>query len=175
MSWVDLSMDFVLGLPRLKNGKDSILMTYKVDDACLVTNLFFKEVIRSRDLPRMITSNRDSKLLHHFWRILWSKLGTKLLFSIVCHPQINGQTKVTNKTLSKCLGVMGKINSITSHTPFELVYGFNRLTLLDLLSLRNMNAMCILTLKRRLRNFLRGLIKGKYKKLLKKVIKFWFT
>ncbi|RDX77493.1 hypothetical protein CR513_42378, partial [Mucuna pruriens] len=70
---------------------------------------------------RTIVSNRDSKFLVHFWRSLWSRLETKLLYSIICHPQTDGQTKV--------------FNAITSYSPLELPYGFNPFSSLDLFSL----------------------------------------
>jgi len=125
----------------------------KVDDACFVENLFFKEVVTLHGLPKSIVSDKDSKFLSHFWRTLWGKLGTKLLFSTTCHPQTDGQKEVVNRTLGqmlKCL-ISGNprvwesllphfefaynrvVNSTTVHTPFEVVYGFNPLTPLDLL------------------------------------------
>ena len=51
-------------------------------------------------VPNTIVSYRDTKFLSHFWRCLWAKLGSKLLFSTTCHPQTVGQTEVVNGTFS---------------------------------------------------------------------------
>ncbi|WVZ51748.1 hypothetical protein U9M48_002861 [Paspalum notatum var. saurae] len=98
--WEDISMDFVLRLPRTKRGRDSIFVVvdrfskmahfipcHKSDDAVNIANLFFQEI-----------------------RTLWNKLGTKLLFSTTCHLQTDGQTEVVNRTLSTMLRAVLKKN-----------------------------------------------------------------
>jgi len=76
--WDDISMNFVIGLPRTARGK--------VDNASNVAKLFLKDVVKLHGLPRTIVSDKDTNFLSHLWRTLRSRLGTKLNFSTTYHP-----------------------------------------------------------------------------------------
>ena len=83
---------------------------HKSDDDVNVAGLFVREIIRLHGVPNTIVSDRDTKFISHFWRCLWAKLGTKLLFCTTCHPQTDGQTEVVNRTLSTMLRAVLKNN-----------------------------------------------------------------
>ena len=116
-------MEFVSGLPRSKRGRNSIYVVvdrfskmalfipcHKTDDTSNIAYLFFWEIVRLHGIPRTIIFDRDAKFLSYYWKTLWGKLGTKLLFSTTCHPQTDSQTKVVNRTLSKLLSAITKKN-----------------------------------------------------------------
>jgi hypothetical protein len=101
--WMDISKDFALGFPRTQCGKDSVIVMvdrfskmshfipcHKTDDVVNIFDLFFKEVVYLHKILKSTVSDHNVKFCSHFLKILWMKLGTKLLFSTTCHPQANG-------------------------------------------------------------------------------------
>jgi len=100
-------------------------------------------------------SDRDVKFVSFFWKTLWAKLGTYLMFSSAFHPKTDGQTEVTNRSLGNLLRCLvadhvtswdivlphakftfnNSVNRSTGCTPFEVVYGFRPNTPLDIISL----------------------------------------
>ena len=104
-------------------------------------------------MPKTIVSHRDSKFLSSFWTTLWRLLNTKLLFSTSYHPETDGQTEVTNRTLRVILRTLVNKNTrdwdlklchaefaynrspsyTTKYSPFECVYGVNPLMLITLI------------------------------------------
>ncbi|KAH9667837.1 Endonuclease [Citrus sinensis] len=121
-------------------------------DASHVADLYFKEIVKLLGILKTIVSDRDSKFLSHFWRTLWKKLGTTLKFSSSHHPQTDGQTEVTNRSLGNLLrSYVGKnirqwdlilpqiefaynhfIHQTIGLSPFEVVYRKNPISPLDL-------------------------------------------
>ncbi|KAJ0017607.1 hypothetical protein Pint_10283 [Pistacia integerrima] len=114
--WEHITMDFVIGLPRTRNGHDNIWvivdrltksahflpikMTYSLDK---LASLYVSEIIRLHGAPVSIVSDRDPRFTSRFWPSLQNALGTRLSFSTAFHPQTDGQSERTIQTLEDML------------------------------------------------------------------------
>ncbi|KAA8546750.1 hypothetical protein F0562_003179 [Nyssa sinensis] len=114
-SWIDVSMDFIEGLP-MANGHSVIMVV--VDrltkyahfvpmkhpfSAASVARAFVANVVRLHGVPASIVSDRDKVFTSHFWQALFRLQGTKLCMSSSYHPQTDGQSEVVNRTLEQYL------------------------------------------------------------------------
>ncbi|PKI60891.1 hypothetical protein CRG98_018716 [Punica granatum] len=145
--WVDINMNFVLGLPRTQQGNDYIYvvdnrfskMTHfipckKTIDDVWVAQLYFREVYRLHGLHVSTVSDRDTRFLRHFGQSLWK------------------MTEVINRSLGNLLrGLVGEhmkswdqklsqaefahnhaVNRSTGFSPLQEVYFINPRGPLDL-------------------------------------------
>lgn len=153
--WESISMDFIEGLPpsagkhcilvvvdRLSKNAHFLALSHPYT-AIEVAQAYLDSVFKLHGMPQDITSDRDPTFLSEVWRELFRVHGVDLRFSTAYHPQTDGQTEVTNKTLetylrcmtadaphtwSKWLPLAEWWYNTTFHssikcTPYEVVYG----------------------------------------------------
>jgi hypothetical protein len=60
------------------------------------TKLFYDIWVRHHGVLQFIVSDRDAKISTNFLKHLFWKVGKKIVFNIILHPQIDGQTKKSN-------------------------------------------------------------------------------
>ncbi|GBG85214.1 hypothetical protein CBR_g39780 [Chara braunii] len=112
-----ISMDFIGPLrPSTPRGHDAILVVVDrfTKRACFVpcryaisarevADTVFDRVVLDHNLPLSIISDRDSRFTSRFWRRLHEVYDTQLRFSSSYHPQTDGRTEITNRTLGDIL------------------------------------------------------------------------
>ena len=114
--WEDVTMDFVVGLPKIVGQHDSVWVivdrytksahflpvrtTYTVEQ---YAELYVKEIVRLHGAPRSIVSDRDPTFTSKFWESLQKAMETQLRFSTAYHPQTDGQSERTIQILEDML------------------------------------------------------------------------
>ena len=114
--WEEISMDFIVGLPKSSRGNDSIWVivdriikvshfipvktTYRTDQ---LAQLYLNQIVRLHGVPKIIISDRGTQFTSQFWASLQHALGTQLRFSTAYHPQTDGQTERVNRILEDML------------------------------------------------------------------------
>jgi transposase InsO family protein len=121
--WSDISMDFVTGLPVSRDpvtkvSYDAILIvidryTKQVEyiafrkdyTAVQLAHIMNDRIIRHHGIPKSIISDRDKLFTSNFWTTLLAAIGTKKKLSTAYHPQTDGQTERTNRTMKAYLRI----------------------------------------------------------------------
>lgn len=109
-------MDFVTGLPNTRTKKNAIWVVVdrltksahfiaikKTDGVKAIAEKYINEIVRFHGVPASIVSDRDSRFTSHFWKAFQQALGTRINMSTAYHPQIDGQSERTIKTLEDML------------------------------------------------------------------------
>jgi hypothetical protein len=109
--WWDISMDFIVGLP--KSGNKSVIMVVvdhlsKYAHLCALQHpfttstmaqLFMDQVFKLHGMPHSIVFYHDSTFTSNFWQELFKLQGAQLHLSTSYHPQTDGKIEVVNKCL----------------------------------------------------------------------------
>jgi hypothetical protein len=116
MEMEEISMDFIVGLPRTRDNYDSIWVI--VDRLTKVAHfipvkttysraqlaeLYMSRIVCLHGVPKKIVLDRGTQFTSRFWKRLHESMDTMLNFSSAYHPQTDGQTERTNQVLEDML------------------------------------------------------------------------
>nr|GFD30399.1 reverse transcriptase domain-containing protein [Tanacetum cinerariifolium] len=68
-----------------------------------LARLYIDEIVARHGVPVSIISDRDGRFTSRFWQTLPKVLGTRLYMSMAYHPQTDGQSERTIRTLEDML------------------------------------------------------------------------
>jgi hypothetical protein len=150
-----VAMDFIGPLPP-DEGFDCLLtltdrlgldvhlvpctITQTADD---LAHLFFTRWYCKNGMPLKLISDQDKLFMSQFWRALHRLTGIKLKLSTAHHPQTDGASECTNKTVNQCIrfhvernqkgwvkalplirfNIMNTVNKSTGFSGFQLQMG----------------------------------------------------
>lgn len=171
--WHTVTMDFITQLPPSGEQKfDAIMVvvdkltkyahfipTFTIATAEYTAKLYYDNVFVHHGFPAVWVTDRDSKFTSAFWQQLTTYANTDHRLSTAFHPQTDGQTEVTNKTLetylrhyvsplqdnwASLLSTAQFCYNSTWHeslasTPFEVTYGYLPRSFLDVALLPVLN------------------------------------
>ena len=153
--FAELAMDFVGPLPKAKGFDTILVMTDRLTNyvkiepttstatAPMIADLVYRSWYRQFGLPSAITSDRDKLFVSKFWKELFKKIDIQLRMSTAYHPETDGSSERSNKTIIEALhhyvnarqtdwpdhlihvetAMNNSVNATTSKTPTELLYG----------------------------------------------------
>ncbi|WVZ64210.1 LOW QUALITY PROTEIN: hypothetical protein U9M48_013770 [Paspalum notatum var. saurae] len=110
--WEEITMDFIVGLPRynsiwvVEDRLTKVAHFIPVNttySGAKLAELYISRIVCLHGVPKRIISDRGSQFTSRFWEQLHNSLDTKLRFSTAYHPQTDGQTERTNQILEDML------------------------------------------------------------------------
>jgi hypothetical protein len=114
--WEEIGMDFIVGLPRTRDGYDSIwvivdhlpkvahfIQVKTTYTGAKLAEIYMSRIVCLHGVPKKIVSDRGTQFTSRFWGKLHESLDNQLNFRSAYHPQTDGQTKRTNQILEDML------------------------------------------------------------------------
>ncbi|GJX84481.1 putative reverse transcriptase domain-containing protein [Tanacetum coccineum] len=114
--WDNITMNFIMKLPRTKSGHDTIwvivdkmtksahfLATREDYSMEKLARLYIDKIVARHGVPVLIILDRDGRFTSRFWQTLQKALGTRLDMSMAYHPQTDGKTERTIQTFEDML------------------------------------------------------------------------
>jgi hypothetical protein len=109
-------MDFIAVLPTMQFGHDSIwaivdrflkvahfIPVKTMYKGAKLAELYIARIMCLHRVPKKIVSDRGTQFMSWFWEKLHEAMDTRLNFSSVYHPQMDGQTERVNQILEDML------------------------------------------------------------------------
>src|SRR6266496_5022004 len=117
--------------------------THSTTTAQDIMRLIYSSWYHQFRLPKAITSDRDKLFTSNFWKELHKRIKVKLRMSTSFHPETDGSSERSNKTMIEALrhyvnlrhsdwvdhlihveaAMNNSVNATTGKTPTEMVYG----------------------------------------------------
>jgi hypothetical protein len=139
----DEGFDCILSITDRLNSDVRIIPTRTDLLAENLAVLFFDHWYCENGLPLELISDRDKLFVSEFWRALHRLTGVKLKMSSAYHPETDGASERTNKTINQAIryhvrrnqkgwvralprirfDIMNSVNASTDFSPFQLRLG----------------------------------------------------
>ncbi|RXW11870.1 hypothetical protein EST38_g13985 [Candolleomyces aberdarensis] len=142
---VDKGYDYVVTMTDRLGADIKLVPCKSTISAPEFAEIFFDNWYCNNRLPLEIVSNCDKLFTSSFWKTLHTLTGVKLKMLSAFHPQTDGASERTNKTVIQALryhverdqrgwvkalpkvrfDIMNSVNSSTGFSPFQLKSGFS--------------------------------------------------
>ena len=139
----DKGFDYILTITDRLGSDLQIIPTTTNITAEELAEIFFDKWYCENGLPMDIVSDRDKLFMSKFWKALLKLTGVKLKVSTAYHPETDGSSERSNKTVIQSLrfhvdrnqsgwiralprirfNIMNTVNKSTGFTPFQLRFG----------------------------------------------------